>query len=281
MYSIIAGSGASSIAYQLGQNNKNLQKSLQRLSTMKKINSGADDPGGLAMSMKLGISIRRTEAALSQVTSTSSFLQTQDGVLDTANSILTRMAVLATSAGYSLATDTDRTLYQTEYSNLQQQVEDMMSEAFNGISLFRNVGATNVNTATTLAATISLTGQTMGLSQSDLGSVINLIGTSTSSLSRVDTQSNATAALVAVNSAQQNLAQLRAINGSELNRVNFATDLLTVNKENLEAANSRIVDLDYASEMVNYTRYGFIQDTNLALLTQANARWEKILKLLE
>ena len=278
MYSIIAGSGASSIAYQLGQNNKNLQKSLQRLSTMKKINSGADDPGGLAMSMKLGISIRRTEAALSQVTSTSSFLQTQDGVLDTANSILVRMAELATKSGGIIDT-TAQALYQIEYSNLQQQVDNMMSEAFNGISLFRNAGSTNVNTATTLAATISLTGQTMGLSQSDLGSVSRIIGTSGGY--SINTQSNALSAASAVNLAQQNLAQLRVINGSELNRVNFATDLLTVNKENLEAANSRIVDLDYASEMVNYTRYGFIQDTNLALLTQANARWEKILKLLE
>lgn len=278
MYSITVGSGASSIAYQLGQNNKNLQKSLQRLSTMKRVNSGADDPGGLAVSMKLGISIRRTEAALSQVTSTSSFLETQDGVLNTANSILLRMAELAQYSGGTTDT-TSQALYQIEFSNLQQQVDNIMSETFNGISLFRNAGTTNVNTATTLAATISLAGQTMGVSQSDLGSVTRIIGTSGGY--SVDSQSNALLAGSALSLAQQNLAQLRAINGSELNRINFASDLLTVNKENLEAANSRIVDLDYASEMVNYTRYGFIQDTNLALLSQANTRWEKILKLLE
>ena len=278
MYSITVDSGASGLAYQLGQNNKNLQKSLQRLSTMKKINSGADDPGGLAVSMKLGISIRRTEAALSQVTSTSSFLETQDGVLNTANSILLRMAELAQNSGGTTDT-TSQALYQVEYSNLQQQLDGMMTESFNGISLFRNAGSTNVNTATTLAATISLAGQTMGVSQSDLGSVTNIIGTSGGY--SVNSQANALLAANAVSSAQQNLAQLRAINGSELNRINFASDLLTVNKENLEAANSRIVDLDYAAEMVNYTRYGFIQDTNLALMSQANTRWEKILKLLE
>jgi len=278
MSSITFDSGASGIAYQLGQNNKNLQRSLQRLSTMKKINSGADDPGGLAVSMKLGVSIRRTDAALTQVTATSSFLETQDGVLNIANSILLRMAELAQKSGGTTDT-TSQALYQVEFSNLQQQVDGLLAETFNGISLFRNAGSTTVNTNTTLSTTISLAGQTMGISQSDLGAVTRIAGTSGGY--SVSSQSNALSAATNISTAQQNLAQLRAINGSERNRINFASDLLTVNKENLEAANSRIVDLDYAAEMVNYSRYSFIQDTNMALLSQANARYEKILKLLE
>ena len=92
MYTISPGSAASGLAYQLNQNNKNLQRSLYRLSTMKKINSGADDPAGLAMSMKLGVQIRRTEAISSGVSNASSYLQTQDGVLATADSVLKRMS---------------------------------------------------------------------------------------------------------------------------------------------------------------------------------------------
>jgi flagellin len=278
MYTISPGSAASGLAYQLNQNNKNLQRSLYRLSTMKKINSGADDPAGLAMSMKLGVQIRRTEAISSGVSNASSYLQTQDGVLATADSVLKRMSELTTLATDGTKTTDQRALYQIEFANLQQQINGMLSESFNGTAMFRTDSNTTVDNSTALSATISLTGQTMGISSLDLSSVSNLVGTSGINVS---TSSAATTAAAAIDTALNNLSSLRATNGSEQNRVGFASDLLDINKLNLEAADSRIVDLDLAAEMVNYSKYSFLEDAGWALMAQANSKSEKILKLLE
>jgi flagellin len=266
MYSITANAGATGVAYQLGQTSKNLQKSVQRLSSMLRINSSSDDPGGLAMSMKLGVSIRRTEAMMGSVNNTASFLQAQDGILEIADGILSRLGELASS---------DLALYDSEFQDLKSQISDMLSETFNGQDLFSSSSGTTVSSQK-VTATISLTGQTVGISQADIGSIVNLL-----SSSNVTSATIATDASAAVDDAIENLASLRATNGSEQNRVGFASDLLSVNKLNLEAANSRIVDLDYASEMLSYTKLGIIQDSNIALLAQANTRSEKILKLLE
>lgn len=275
MYSITANAGATGVAYQLGQTSKSLQKSVQRLSSMLRINSSSDDPGGLAMSMKLGVAIRRTEAVMGSVNNTASFLQAQDGILGIADDILLRMEDLAAEAQDAQANTSDLALYDEEFQDLKLQISDMLSETFNGQDLFYDSGGTTASSQT-ITATISLTGQTVGISQADIGSVINLLTSSNVTSSAV-----ATDASEALENAIDNLAALRAANGSEQNRIGFASDLLSVNKLNLEAANSRIVDLDYAAEMLSYTKLGIIQDSNIALLAQANTRSEKILKLLE
>ena len=274
MYSITANAGATGVAYQLGQTSKNLQKSVQRLSSMLRINSSSDDPGGLAMSMKLGVSIRRTEAMMGSVNNTASFLQAQDGILGIADDILSRMAELAVEAAGETNTRT-LALHDEEFQDLNTQLSGMLLETFNGMNLFTDGGNTTINSAQ-FAATISLTGQTIGISQADIGSVINYV-----SGHNVADSAAAAAADIDIDNAIDNLAALRATNGSEQNRIGFASDLLSVNKLNLEAANSRIVDLDYASEMLSYTKLGIIQDSNIALLAQANTRSEKILRLLE
>jgi flagellin len=277
MFSITTGANGSSIAYQLNQNGKNLRKSLERLTTMKRINSSGDDPGGLGVSMKFGVSIRRTEAVLTQVNSTESFLQTQDGVLQVANDVLARMSELAQYGTSTIISSSDRNLYSTEFVNLQQELNGYLNETYNGISLFRDSGTLTPSNANS-AATISITGQTVGISTLDFGSVNNLIKTSGIN---INSATSSTAALTSISSAIDNLASLEATNGSQQNVVSFASDLLETNQLNLEAAYSSIVDVDYAAEMVRYTSYSVIQDQNLALLAQANSRAEKILKLLE
>jgi flagellin len=277
MFSVTSGAGASGIAYQLDQNGKNLRRSLERLSTMKRINSSADDPGGMGVSMKLGVSIRRTEAVLTQVNSTASFLQTQDGVLQVATNIVTRLSELATYASGTLD-PSDRTLYETEFTDLQTYLDSLLNEEFNGQDLFTNSG-NPTPTNTTNPATVSLDGQTINVSTLDLGSVTSLVGAGSSIA--IDSEANAALAVTAINSAIDNLASLRATNGSEQNQVGFATDLLETNKLNLEAANSSLVDVDFAEELLRYTAYSIIADQGIALLAQANTRSEKILKLLE
>jgi flagellin len=244
---------------------------------MRRINSSADDPGGLGISMKFGASIRRTEAALTQVNSTASFLQTQDGVLQVASKIAERMSELATYASSSTLDASDRALYSTEFTDLQDQLDGMLAEEFNGQDLFMDSGTTTP-ASTTTPSTVSLVGQTIGISTLDLGSVTNLVGAGSSI--DLTTQANSTAAAEAVDNAIDNLASLRATNGSEQSRVDFASDLLETNKLNLEAANSAIVDVDLASELVRYTTYSILDAQGIALLAQANMRSERAFKLL-
>lgn len=277
MFSITTGANGSSIAYQLNQNGKNLRKSLERLSTMKRINSSGDDPGGLGVSMKFNASIRRTEAVLTQVNSTESFLQTQDGVLQVASDVLARMSELAQYGTSTTISSSDRNLYSTEFVNLQQELNGYLTETYNGISLFRDSGTVTPSNSNS-AATISITGQTVGISTLDFGSVNNRISIN---VINITSSAASTAALTSISSAIDNLASLEATNGSQQSVVSFASDLLETNQLNLEAAYSSIVDVDYAAEMVRYTAYSVIQDQNLALLAQANSRAEKILRLLE
>jgi flagellin len=277
MFSITTGANGSSIAYQLNQNGKNLRKSLERLSTMKRINSSGDDPGGLGVSMKFNASIRRTEAVLTQVNSTESFLQTQDGVLQVASDVLARMSELAQYGTSTTISSSDRNLYSTEFVNLQQELNGYLTETYNGISLFRDSGTVTPSNSNS-AATISITGQTVGISTLDFGSVNNRISIN---VINITSSAASTAALTSISSAIDNLASLEATNGSQQSVVSFASDLLETNQLNLEAAYSSIVDVDYAAEMVRYTSYSVIQDQNLALLAQANSRAEKILRLLE
>jgi len=278
MFNVTAGAGSSGITYQLGQNGRNLQRSLERLSTMRRINSPADDPGGFAVSTRLGASLRRTEAVLSQVNSTQSFLQTQDGVLEVASRVVLRMDELATLAQSSTLTTSDRNIYSAEFSGLQSYLGSMLTEQFNGQSLFSiTPGQTSPSTTTQLAATLTLTGQTVGISQLDLGSVTNLVGTG---VVNIGSTTAAIAAGTSIDAAIDNLATLRGLNSSQQSQVGFGVELLETNRLNLEAANSRLVDLDFASELVNFTRFSILDQQNLALLAQANMRSERTFQLL-
>jgi flagellin-like hook-associated protein FlgL len=142
---INTNSAATSAAYNLSNTNVNLQRSLNRLSSGSRINSSYDDAGGIAVSMKLSASIRRTEATTANVGNAIAFLQTQDGVLKSADKVLSRMSELA-----SLATDvtknaSDIGLYNTEYATLKAQLQNLFSERFNGISLFSSASETGAN----------------------------------------------------------------------------------------------------------------------------------------
>jgi len=267
--------------FHLGQNNKNLQKSLVRLSTGLRINSSADDPAGLSVSMKLTMALRRNEAASTNVNSAVSYLQTQDGALEVADSILLRMSELASLASSGTISSSDRASYDTEADNLKVYLGTLFSETFNGISLFQSSGTGTPSTTSTLSVVTSLDNQTTGISSADLGSVSYYVGSTSAGGIDLSTAALATAAAASVNLAIQNLATIRSYNGAQQNRLGFAIDLLAVNKLNLEAANSRIMELDFAKEIANYTKYSILEETNLVLLSQANLRAENALRLLE
>ena len=282
-------------AYNLNNTNTNLQRSLARLSSGSRINSSYDDAGGLAVSMKLSAAIRRTEASQSNINNTLAMLQTQDGALKSAEKVLTRMSELIQLSGDVTKSTNDRALYQTEYQSLQVQMVDLVDEQFNGVNLFTNGGWNAVidNTSTsgnTLTVVLSQDGgQTTSITQSDLGSVAFYVGTASAGLAGSTALSTnnvfqnittAAAAITTVNQAIQNLASLRATNGSEQVRLTFAADMLAVNRNNLQAANSQILDVDVAAESANLAKQNILQQAGTSMLAQANMSSQSVLRLL-
>jgi len=290
MISINTNTASSAAAYNLGNTNVNLQKSLNRLSSGSRINSSADDAGGLAVSMKLSASIRRTEATQANVNNAISLLETQDGVLKTAEKVLSRMSELASLATDVTKSTDDLALYQTEVNSLKTQLGSLLTETFNGISLFGGTASASgaIGTAGSLAvSTAQDGGQTVSISQLNLaflsgtsGGVGTSVSTATSGVVNITTNALATAAVSTLTTAIQNLATLRATNGSEQVRLTFAADMLAVNKTNLEAANGRITDVDIASESANLARLNILQQAGTAMLAQANNNNQSILRLL-
>jgi flagellin len=271
---INTNSAATSAAYNLSNTNVNLQRSLNRLSSGSRINSAYDDAGGLAVSMKLSASIRRTDATLANVNNAIAFLQTQDGVIKTADKLVNRMSELATLAQDVSKSNDDRSLYNKELQILQDQLDLMLSEKFNGITLFTSAGSAG----TTQTVVTSHDGaQTVGITQVDLNSIASSTGVGGYDIS---TQSGAMSAVTAIQVQIQNLANIRANNGAEQSRLTFAADMLAVNKTNLEAANSRILDVDVADESTKLARYNILQQAGTAMLAQANQSTQSILRLI-
>jgi len=270
MININTNAAATAATYNLDRTNENLKRSLTRLSSGLRINSAFDDAGGLAVSMKLSAAIRRTDAASANAGNSLSFLQTQDGVLKTAGSILDRMSELATLATDATKTTDDRALYDTEFTELEEEMTSLLNEEFNGIPLFADP------TGTLTLRTSENGGQTMGITQVDLQNIQSAVITLD-----VDTESNATAAVAALDTQIQALAVLRARNGAEQSRVSYAQDILAVNRINLEAANSQILDVDIAKESTEFAKQTILAQAGVAMLAQANLSSEVALRLLE
>jgi flagellin len=285
---VINTNTASSLAaYNLSSTNVNLQRSLNRLSSGSRINSSFDDAGGTAVSMKLSASIRRTDATLANVNNSIALLQTQDGVLKNADKVLNRMSELAMLATDVTKSTDDLALYNTELTQLKDQLELMLSEKFNGISLFQSGSNATFDTGTNAANLTVVTShdgdQSFTITRADLNfiSSSNGVGQTSSEGIQIDTFAEATAAVATIQTQIQNLATLRANNGAEQSRLTFAADMLSINKINLESANSRIVDVDVAAESSQLARFSILQQAGTAMLSQANMSTQSILRLLQ
>ena len=123
----------------LAQNNAKLQTSFDRLASGKKLSSPIEDPGGLAVSMKLSASINRLAGAQNNVQNATSFLEVQDGMLDTVGRIIDRMSELKGLASQDpMKSEQDRASYNNEFKDLQVQLYAISQQGFNGVSLFAN-----------------------------------------------------------------------------------------------------------------------------------------------
>ncbi len=259
---------AQSSSRSLQESQAMLGKSLARLSSGSKIINPADDAAGLAVSLKLDAQISRLAAARSNLGNAISFTQAQDGLLQKVGRALDRMGELAILSQDVTKTDTDRSLYQSEFSQLASFVTSTGSKDFNGVSLF---------TSTALSVTIDSEGSSLSMSGINLAAAAYTGATSAS----VASSTSAAAALTSVKSAISQLATDRSSIGAYQSRLTSTSEQLAVSRENLIAASSRIKDVDVADESTQYARYNILVQSGTAMLAQANQLPQSVLRLLQ
>jgi flagellin len=265
---INTNTAAQAAASNLQTSQAMLSKSLARLSSGSKIVNPADDAAGLAVSSRLDAQVQRLAAAKSNVGNAISFTQTQDGYLKKIAKALDRLSELAILAQDGTKSDADRALYDAEFQQIAEYVTSAASKDFNGVSLFSDAS---------LDVTIDSEGNTFSMAGVDLGATVYTNATSAS----VDSVTNAAAALIDVKAAITQLATDRATIGAYQARLNYTAEQLTISRENLAAASSRIKDVDVAEESTEYAKQQILVQSGTAMLAQANALPQTVLRLLQ
>ena len=255
----------------LNESNKMLSRSLARLSSGSKIVNPKDDAAGLAVSSRLKGQISRVDSALSNIGNGMSWTQTQDGFMKTLEGAFRRMGELAMLSLDRTKSDNDRTLYNTEFQQLQSFVSSTATKEFNGVSLFA--------TSSTLTVTIDSEGNTFDANPIDIAGHASYANAITTTVGIGNTTSAATA-LTAVKTAITRVAVDRASLGAVQARLNLTREQLSVTKENLSSAVSRIRDLDMAEEATQYAKYQILVQSGTSMLSQANTLPQAALQLL-
>ena len=254
-------------ANNLDNSTNALNASLARLSSGSKLVNASDNPAGLAQSMELGMQIAETNAGNANVSDALSFSQTQDGYLQQVSSALNQMASLAIAAQDPTLSPDAVAAYQSTFAALQTYITGVQTQTFNGVALF---GATsNLAVATGNGNSVTLTA---------VDPATDLAG-ATATIT-VDTAANAATASTAVATAITNLAAERASIGANEQALTFTGNTLGVLSTNLSAAKSTLSDVDVAQESTNYAKQQILVQAGTAMLAQANANPQSVLKLL-
>lgn len=274
---INTNTAASIAASTLNVSNSQLEKSLARLSSGSRITAPSDDAGGLAVAMKINSATKRTTAVLNNIGNALSYLQTQDGALQTVAKILDRMSELKVMHGDPTKSVSDRGNYSTEFKALQMQLNNLTAEKFNGVDLFV-AAAQTLDIAITEAGDKSVSITQAGLSGEDGLKVANQDANNLAD--PTNTIDSAGITIENIRTAIQSVATMRAQNGAEASQLLFASDVLIVNRTNLEAARSRIMDTDIAAESSDLAKNTILVQAGIAMLGQANTLPQAALKLL-
>jgi len=300
-------SAATSASFNLSKANEALRKSLARLSSGNRITSPAEDAGGLAVAYKLDSHAKRTEAVLNNHQNALSYLQLQDSALQTVGDAVSRMSELRTMAADVTKNSSDIENYSKEFRELQSQINQMALEKFNGISLFAFGGdqadklATsgkdlNVTRGTGYDDTFSYTLLTHPSGVATDGSIslavfnlehitsLDIAGQAGDSLAKANGNETASITTVGIDMFTeiiQRIADARAENGAEQQRVNTSYNLHSQNLVNIEAARGRIMDADIAMESTRFARNNVLVQASASMTAQANQLTNVALTLLQ
>jgi flagellin len=279
--SVTINSSASSrfAAHNLEKAQTQLQSSLSKLSSGKRIVGPYDDAAGEAVQLKLKSAVARYGQVKTNIQNAVSFLQVQDGVFQTATDVVSRMAELATMAGDTSKSSSDKALYNTEFTLMMGQLQNLESEQFNGVSLFSlrqtiyTSEALNTNSAVVLASGSVISGGTSDAGVAN-GSGLRVMNGATTGAQMFS------GGMSAITADLQGLATMRAKNGAYQSVLNYSYNNASLGKMNMEAARGRIIDLDIAEESSNFARANILAQAASSMLAQANNSNSSVLQLL-
>jgi flagellin len=321
---INTNAAASSASFNLSKNAEALRKSLSRLSSGNRITQPAEDAGGLAVAYKLDSHIKRSDAVLNNHQNALSYLQVQDGALETVGKVVNRMSELRTMAADVTKNASDIENYSKEFRELQMQLNQMQREKFNGISIF-TIDSTTVQTSSLESAVASTydyvdeNGQDqtynynsyarslkthpsgvagdgeIKLNVVNLQSVLTMVSLGTANLGGfVADSNNATSGFTDgifqkidnissrnFNHVIEKIADARAENGAEQQRVQQSYEFHQINRVNLEAAHGRIMDVDVALESTRFAKNNVLVQASASMTAQANQLTQVALTLLQ
>ena len=256
---------------QLGVTTKNLSKTTEKLSSGYKINRAADDAAGLSISEKMRSQIKGLNKASANAQDGISLVQTAEGALNEAHSILQRMNELATQAANDTNTSIDRTAIQKEVDALGSELNRIASTTqFNTQNLLDgSFTAKNLQVGATAGQAITISIVAMS------GDALSVTGLDVASFA------SAGSAMTKLQSAIDKISTQRSALGAIQNRLEHTVNNLDNVAENTQAAESRIRDADMASEMVQYSATNIIQQAGQSMLSQANTQTQGVLSLLQ
>ena len=269
---------------QMSTNGAEMNANIEKLSSGMRINRAGDDASGLAVSEKLRGQIRGLNQADKNIQNGISFIQTSEGYLQETQDILHRLRELSVQSANGIYTQEDRMQIQVEVSQLVDEINRIASHAqFNGMNILTG-SFSETNPA----------GQTM---QFQVGANVDqservYIGTMTaealglqgaqgdSGIISISSPDSANMAISKIDTALKTVSKQRADLGAYQNRFEHASRGVAVASENLQAAESRIRDVDMASEMVDYVKNQILSQSGTAMLAQANTKTQSVLQLL-
>jgi flagellin len=257
---------------QLSINNNSQLKSIEKLSSGYRINRAGDDAAGLAISEKMRSQIRGLNQGSSNAEDGISLVQTTEGTLSETQSMLQRLKTLATQSSNGTLTSTDRTQIQLEFTQLKSEINRLSSQTtFNDKKVLDgSISSVAFQVGANANQTISLK-----LSCASAGA----IGiTSSTTLSTV---AGAQLAITAINSAINTISSQRATLGAVQNRLEHTITATDNTSENLSSAESRIRDVDMATEMMNYSSQKVLVSAAQSMLSQANQSTSGVTSLLQ
>jgi len=262
---------AANAARHLGNSYNALATSVERLSSGLRINSAKDDAAGLAVRELMRANIAVIQQGARNAQDGISMLQTMEGALATIDDILVRMQALAEQASTGSYSSAQKTIMDDEFDELRQEVDRIATAtAFNAITMLDNTATVTIQFGELTSDTINIAGENVTSASAGLNITALAIGTTAS----------AQAALATIETAIDTKDTARAKFGYKMNRLENTVSVLNIQAENLMIAESRISDVDVATEMANMTRNQVLAQAGIAMLSQANSMPQMALTLL-
>jgi len=270
---------------QLTSNNVNLSRTLLRLSSGKRINTGADDAAGLQIADSLRSNVGALNQAVRNANDGISVSQIADGALAEISNVLTRAVTLAEESATDTTDSTGRVSLNQEFTQIETEISRIANQTnFNGSKLF-GTSAGDVNGTLNVfvgdvgagKSSISVTIGSITASGANVTNIGNSVNLQTVDLT---TATAAASALVTIKNAIAAVSNSRANIGSGINRLQSAVAVLESQAQNTQAAESTIRDANVAEEVANLTKYQILAQSGIAALTQANSNSELAVGLL-